>query len=320
MNTFLNSNEVFISIVRWKWHLVVIAVVSALASIIFSGPAFIKPKFKSYAIVYPSNLITYSTESATEQMLQLFQSSDVRDQIIRSMNLISHYEIDTVKNDHIKNDVIKVYEDNVEIKKTEYESVEIKVWDTDPAFASSIIDSIIHFGDLKARSLQRAKTVEIYTIVKKQYDLKKAEMDSMENQLKEYRTKYGLLDYVAQVKEYSRAYENALIANSSRGASEAKAMLNTLAQYGGDYFALTENIWRVRGTYNDLKINLENTFKDMTKELTYANVVTKPFPSDKKASPIRWLIVVVSVGTSMLIAFLMLFLFQSTMFPQNKKA
>ncbi len=320
MNTFLNSGEVFKSMVRWKWHLLVIALVSAVASIIFSGPTFIKPKFKSFAIVYPSNLISYSTESSTEQMLQLLQAADIRDQVIKSLNLIQHYDIDTVDNTHIKTDVIKIFEGNVDIKKTEYESVEIRVWDENPAIASSIIDSIIHLGDLKARTLQREKNAEVLVIAKRQYELKKVEMDSMGLMMKEYRMKYGLLDYVTQVKEYSRAYENALIAGSSRGAQEAKNMLNILAEHGGDYMALSENIWRVRGAYNDYKIYYESTLKDVTKELTYANVVTKSFPSDKKASPIRWLIVVTSVASSLLVAFFMLFLFGSTLFSDNKRS
>ncbi|MCX6290290.1 MAG: hypothetical protein NT126_00830 [Bacteroidetes bacterium] len=79
MNAFLNSAEIIKSVIRWKWHLLTVAFISLAASVIFSGPSFIKPKFKSFAILYPSNLVTYSTESSTEQMLQLLQSSDVRE-------------------------------------------------------------------------------------------------------------------------------------------------------------------------------------------------------------------------------------------------
>ena len=93
-NSFLNSIELISLLNRWKKQLMIVAGISLLASIIFSSPMFIKPKFKSTAIVYPSNLIAYSTESATEQMLQICQSSTIRDQIIRSFNLLQHYDID----------------------------------------------------------------------------------------------------------------------------------------------------------------------------------------------------------------------------------
>jgi capsular polysaccharide biosynthesis protein len=69
-NTFFNSIELIQLVKKWKKHLIVVGAVSLLGSVIFSSPLFIKPKYKSFALVYPSNLIAYSTESATEQMHQ----------------------------------------------------------------------------------------------------------------------------------------------------------------------------------------------------------------------------------------------------------
>jgi uncharacterized protein involved in exopolysaccharide biosynthesis len=80
---------------RWKWHLLSIAVVAALLAAVFSGSFFIKPKYKSYALVYPSNIAPYSDESESEQMLQWLQSQDIRDSIIRKFNLAEHYRIDS---------------------------------------------------------------------------------------------------------------------------------------------------------------------------------------------------------------------------------
>ena len=173
MNPFLNSVDIVKAVIRWKWHLLVVVAVSMIASIIFSGPSFIKPKFKSFAIVYPSNLIAYSTESSTEQMLQMLQSSDVRQQIINSFHLMNHYEIDSSKNMHANSEVINIYNDNVTINKTEYESVQIEVWDTDPVLAAAMADSIIVLGDKKIRSVQREKAEEVLVIAKNQLDRKK---------------------------------------------------------------------------------------------------------------------------------------------------
>ena len=86
-NSFFNSAELIRSIIRWKKHLLLVGLISLGASILFSSPWFIKPKFKSFALVYPSNLIAYSTESATEQMLQLAQSSDIREKVIHDFDL-----------------------------------------------------------------------------------------------------------------------------------------------------------------------------------------------------------------------------------------
>src|SRR6185295_8461535 len=98
----------------------------------------------------------------------------------------------------------------------------------------------------------------------------------------------------------------ALTNGSPKAVHEAKAMLQTLAEIGGEFNSLNEHLWRIRGTYNDLKLDYENALKDVTKQLTYENVITHAFPADKKAYPIRWVIVTVAMLSSLFLAFLIL--------------
>jgi len=69
-----DAGFIFGIIRRYAKQLSLIAGGTVALSIFFSSELFIKPKYKSTAIVYPSNLIPYSTESPTEQMIQLFGS------------------------------------------------------------------------------------------------------------------------------------------------------------------------------------------------------------------------------------------------------
>ena len=310
-NIFFNSTDLLQLILRWKKHLIIVGLISLVGSILFSSPIFIKPKFKSFALIYPSNLIAYSTESATEQMLQLTQSYDIRDKIINTFYLFEHYDIDTLKNKTFKSEVYKKYDENIIIKKTEYESMEITVYDTDPLIASQIADSIVHYFDLKARSLQIEKSHEVMVIALDQLKNKKNQLDSMENLLHDYSTKYGLLDYKSQSKEVTRAYMRGLTSNDSKVIKESNRIMQGLMDKGTEFNSINEHLWRLRGTYNDLKLIYENAYRDVYKELTYANVVTRPFPSDRKAYPVRWLIVLISVGSSLLLAFMILLIFDS---------
>lgn len=308
-NIFFNSADLMQLILRWKKHLIIVGLISLVGSILFSSPFFIKPKYKSFALIYPSNLIAYSTESATEQMLQLTQSYDIRDKIINTFHLFEHYNIDTLKNKTFKSEVYKKYDENIIIKKTEYESMEITVYDTDPLIASQIADSIVHYFDLKARSLQIEKSHEVMVIALDQLKNKKNQLDSMENLLHDYSTKYGLLDYKSQSKEVTRAYMRGLTSNDTKVIKESNRIMQGLMDKGTEFNSINEHLWRLRGTYNDLKLIYENAYRDVYKELTYANVVTRPFPSDKKAYPVRWLIVLISVGSSLLLAFMILLIF-----------
>ena len=308
-NIFFNSADLMQLILRWKKHLIIVGLISLVGSILFSSPFFIKPKYKSFALIYPSNLIAYSTESSTEQMLQLTQSYDIRNKIINTFQLFEHYNIDTLKNKTFKSEVYKKYDENIIIKKTEYESMEITVYDTDPLIASQIADSIVHYFDLKARSLQIEKSHEVMVIALDQLKNKKNQLDSMENLLHDYSTKYGLLDYKSQSKEVTRAYMRGLTSNDTKVIKESNRIMQGLMDKGTEFNSINEHLWRLRGTYNDLKLIYENAYRDVYKELTYANVVTRPFPSDKKAYPVRWLIVLISVGSSLLLAFMILLIF-----------
>ncbi len=310
-NSFFNSVELINLLAKWKKQLFLVAGASLVLSVIFSSPFFIKPKFKSVAVLYPSNLMAYSTESATEQMLQLTQSSDIRNRVINAFKLIEHYEIDSTRNKTFKTDVYKMYDENVNIKKTEYESMEVTVFDTDPIVASEMVDSIIHFFNVKARELQSDKSREVMIISKNQLDAKKIEMDSLEAALHELQLKYGILDLKTQSKEATRSYLKSLSKPGSKEYTESKLMLDNLREKGSEVNAITEHLWRTRGSYNDLKSVYENAVRDVFKHLTYANVVTDPAPSDKKASPVRWLIVLISISSSVLMAFIIILLFYS---------
>ncbi len=311
MNSYLQSADVFKVISEKRKPLIFVAVLALIASAIFSGPAFIKPRYKSEAILYPSNLNKYSEESSSEQMIQLLGASEIRDSIVKAFNLYDHYEIDSIKNKSHRTEMIKQYDQNVSINKTEYESVNIVVYDTDPVYAAGIIDSMIVYFNKKARALQREKSYEVLHMAKSRMQIKKAEMDSMEIIIQGYRDKFGLLDYKTQAQEYARAYGKALQSGSPRAISETKQMLFTLGDKGGEFNSLTEHLWRIRGTYNDLKQDYENSINDVTKELTYENLITQPVPADKKSYPIRWLIVVVSVFCSLFMAFLLLLFLDS---------
>lgn len=296
-------------VLKYKIPLIVIAVLSIILSVVFSSEYFIKPKFKSTAIVYPSNLVPYSTESPTEQMLQLFESDDIRDELIRDFDLFNHYEIDTTQ----KYPLTLLYgqmSENIKIDKTKFESVEIEVYDTDPFVACRLVDSLLVKMHKKARMIQREKSAEVVVIIKNQYDLKKAEMDSMENLLKDIRTTYNLLDFNSQVKSFTRAYYESM----AKGGSNSKLdkVMTDLAENGGRYVSLNEHLWRVRGTYNDLKLQYENALKDLSKELTYTNVVTKPVPAEKKSSPVRSLIVLMFTASMLLLSFIIIVVFENS--------
>lgn len=307
MGTYLNAADLLKILLKWKKHLIIIGLATILISIIFSGPAFIEPKYKSFAILYPSNIIPYAGENQSEQMIQLLESDDIRRDVCRAFNLMKHYGIDSANDKYAQSHFLEVYKDNVNFRKTEYESVEITVLDKDAKMASDIADSIIDLMNKKAKSLQREKSQEVVEIYKNQLDKKRAERDTMEKQLRDIRTNYGITSYDNQSREVTREYLQALsISGNPEAVNEAKRLMKNLEEKGGDYVALNENLWRVRGSYYDIQTLYENAVKDVDKVLTYSNVISKPFPADKKSYPVRWIIVLISTISTLFLAFMVL--------------
>ncbi len=293
-----NNNTIQLIRLFWKYKFIIVSVtiLSIAASIVFSSPWFIEPKYKSETIIYPSNLIPYSSETPTEQMLQLFRSDEIREGVIKKHQLIQHYIIDTNKL-HYQTNLIREFEDNVSVKKTRYESVEVEVYDKDPDMARDIIFSMIDLFNLKVRKLQREKTREVLNIWEGRLKQKRTELDSLKSFMNTIREKSNILKYDLQVKEATRGY----VSGNSRKASE---LLDQLELYGGEVQVLEDHLEKTMEDYNSIKLDYEKTLSDLTKELTYTNIVTNPVSSDMKSYPIRWLIVFCSFFASVFFTFI----------------
>ncbi len=302
-----DASFIFGIIRKYAKQLSIVAVSTILLSIVFSSEFFIKPKFKSTAIVYPSNLIPYSTESPTEQMIQLFGSDEIRDEIIKDFDLFKHYEVDTTSKYPLTT-LHAMMKENINIDKTKFESVEIIVWDTDPEVASNIADSIITKLHKKARMLQRTKSAEVVVILGNQLKTKKTEIDSIEKRILELRKEHGMLDFDEQIRSFSLVYYEEMAAGraGNKGGSSIDKTMVDFGQYGTEFIALTENLVAERKVYNDIKKQYDEVLKDLTKELTYSNLVTSPVPAEKKSYPVRSLIIAMATLSSLLLSLIVI--------------
>jgi uncharacterized protein involved in exopolysaccharide biosynthesis len=55
-----------------------------------------------------------------------------------------------------------------------------------------------------------------------------------------------------------------------------------------------------------MKLDADQALLDYNRNYTFVNVLSKPFPADKKAYPIRWLIVVFSTLAAFFLAVLII--------------
>ncbi|MBO4614805.1 MAG: hypothetical protein J5709_06785 [Bacteroidales bacterium] len=281
MESYFKTKSIFGLIARWKWHLLIITVVSAVLGLVFSGPYFIHPKYKSSATLYPANIVCLSDESESEQMLEIMGSDDIKFQVIEKYGLYSHYDIDSTETTSLAK-IMSQYDSNVIIEKTPNEAIMITVCDENPQMAADMVNSIIEFYDahvLKLNAVKSEEVLEIYISAAKE---KEHIIDSLSEVLKKYGTEYGLIDQKSQTKAYSEA--------AAQGRSGNDAILKNWQTYGAEYAKTDSLLTNTIQRYNkDLKI-CEDARRDINKVQSYSHVVSKPYVADKKFYPVRWII------------------------------
>lgn len=287
MESYFKTKSIFKLIYKWKWHLLILMTVAGALGALFSSSWFIEPKYKSSAVVYPANITPASDESESEQMLEILQSDEIKFQVIESFDLYEHYGVSKDDKNNIWK-ILKYYNGNVTITKTPNEAIIITAVDKDPQVASDIVDSIINFYDKKVLKLNTEKSEEIVKIYKKEYLKKLREIDSLGNILKSYRTEYGLLDMSAQVEKYTEAIY------MGRSLDEARLVLGNWQEFGSEYHKNDSLFYYALSDMHVSKVIYEEAVRDANKVQTYAFVISKPYPADKKSYPIRWMIVLFS--------------------------
>lgn len=290
-------------IVKYFRLFIIVGVLAVVLGAVLSDPSFMPPRYRSTAIVYPVNLNSYSIETRTDQLLQLLRSNSIRDSLIKQFDLMTVYDVDTAKaGGHFA--LYNEFLDRAEISKTQYESVMIEVVDEDPVRARDMVNAMLTQVNLLARRLQREKSGELLYIAERALKHERYKLDSVEARLDTLRRTTGLLSYDAQTKELTKGYVRMLGSGSSQAQrDQVLGLMKELEAKGGEFRQLTELSNLFRGNYDRLLTQYEQAVSDVTKELTYTNVIVYPEVSDRKVFPVRWLIVLMSVVSATLLCF-----------------
>ncbi len=285
MEKFWNSSNLLKTLVKWKKH---ISIITFLGIIIIGASTYlIKPLYKSYAIVYPVNLGGFSGESFSEQMMQVFESVDITDKVIKKYNLVEHYKLDTASKE-LRSSVYKIFNGNVSFSKTEYESVEINVLDTDPETAKQIVNSIIKFYNEKVRDIHRLKNKEVMDLAKSEMLKWEIIKDSLNTKIQFYKTEYNIQNVGVQLENLTQGIYRA--SGNAKLIEKAEKQINLLGKYGSEFMFFEGQYWKAYELFNANKLAYKEAEKEYNKKITYADIITSPYVADTKFSPNRALI------------------------------
>lgn len=333
MIKYLNGNKEFdnsnliIFFYKWRKLLIFVTLLALIASIIFSSPWFITPKYKSSVIMFPvatnsvskvlisqnspikADILGFGEEEQAEQLLQILNSNLIRDKIIAKYNLLDHYGISP--DSRYKNTkLFKEYENNVKFRRTEYLAVKITVFDKDPQMAADIANDIAAFVDVVKNQMQRDRAQMAFKIVEEEYNGLLADVQSIVDSMGVLGL-MGVNDYERQSEVFNQQLAIAIRNNDKSGVRELEKKLKLIGQYGGTLLSLknalefkTEQLTLLKAKYREAKVDAEQ-------ELPQKFIVNSAYKAERKSYPIRSVIVIVSVFSAIFLTILVILFFEN---------
>ena len=318
-----DSSDIINFIIANRKILIIVGFLSILLSV---GVAYyITPLYRSTAVFFPTELSSISKailstnatksdilqlgdEEVIEQYLQMLSSEIIRNRIISKYDLMNHYKIP--KNSKYRRTLLqKKYDDYITFKKTKFQSVKIEVLDPSPDTAALIANDILNLLDSAINKMQYERSYKAFKEVEKQYNGLKQLITNAEDTLKQM-GELGIVDYKSQSRALADAYANAMMKGNKQVTKEIKQQLDTLAKYGPKYYSLTNYIEFQREQLSLLHKKYIEAQTDVELNLPHKFVVYKAEKPERKAYPIRWLIVLVVTFSALLLTTMLLLLFE----------
>jgi uncharacterized protein involved in exopolysaccharide biosynthesis len=320
-----NSLNVLFFIYKWRKQLLIIAAATVVISSIVS--LTIQEKYKSTVILFPattnsisgallsetnsakSDVLQFGEEEEAEQMLQILNSDEIRSQICEKYKLMEHYGIDSTDK-YKRTKLYEEFQSNINFKRTEYMSVKIEVLDKDPVLASQIANDIANLHDSTKIHIQQQRANEALRIVEREYANKLKDIQMQEDSLRIINQK-GVYDYESQSEVTNEQYAIAISKGDQRAVKALEEKLKILAEYGSAYISLRDNMYMQRKQLNILKSKYEEAKVNATQTLPQKFIVSNAYPAERKSYPVRWLIVLASTVTTLILALIAILLLEN---------
>jgi capsule polysaccharide export protein KpsE/RkpR len=291
MDKEFNLIAVIRIILKWRKPILILVVISAIASALFS--VFVMDEyFLSWATFYPNNQylsdrsMIFNSEKSDAQVeyfgnkndvnrvMTIANSAQLMEYITDSFKLADHYKIDK-SSKFWKTKVRKEFDKNYAAIKTERDAVEVSIYDTDPKLASDMVRAVVNKID----------------------ELNKAPIDASKRNL------FALISsQIVEQQKIVNGYVDTLAAIASRYKIKSSFDKQGNIQVEGNDFKATqqykelmeknENAVKELNNRINIKEQMEVAMKSNTSSL---NLIEAPFAADRREKPVRSLVVLITV-------------------------
>ena len=310
MNSSINQS---IDLISFLWAkrkaILIIAFFAALTSSIVS--LLIDEKYKSSVILYPAktssvtfiefvseqqSISKFGDDEEAEQMLQILESNSIRDKIIEKYNLSNHYQIDK-ESKYFNSELFLKYTENINFERNKNGAVIISVMDISADTAALIANDIAAlFDSTKNNMIQERATADL--------NIKRQKLEKMKLEMKELIDTMSTLSSLGVVtNEAYQGLTDAFVNSKDKVTkSEFKAKMEMSEKYGSTLKSFQIKSEFLSARIATMKTSYEQAESNANSSLTHKFLVENAYPADRKSYPIRWLIVVISTISAVLLA------------------
>jgi tyrosine-protein kinase Etk/Wzc len=274
------------------------------------------PVYRSTAVVFPAATSTVSfseqrnakaasmdfgEEEQAEQLVQILQSSRIRDKIVAQFDLMNHYDISSNDaNKHFK--LVEKYNDNFLFVRTRYGSIQIDVLDTDPVLAAEMANKIVDLIDTVKNEMIRERTLPAF-------EINKRKKEQMEDDREFVLAKLDSLAELGVVSLEGRTnlFQAYVDSKSAQEKAEIKKTIDINLKYGslfdGLEFIRNEKIMKLE----EFMVSYEQAESDANTAFNHKFIVERAVVADKKDKPKRMIIVLLAtIGSFVFMVFALL--------------
>ncbi len=322
-----NSGNILLDLFKWRKPLALFTFIAIVLGAIVSSPYVITPTFKSTSVIYPTttnsisqallvehnpyrkDVLEFGEELEAERLLQILNTDEMQNRIVEEFDLFTHYEINP-EAAHANTWMNLAFNEHFSFKRTELMSIKIEVLDEDPILSAQMCNRIVDLIDVVVKRVKAERASQAIVILENRDAHLSSRLFSIHDSLEVLRS-HGILDVSLQAERLTEYYAKALSSGNTTGARALKKEFNNLALYGGDYFRLFEELELVQEQLNLIRLEKENISIELEAELTNRFVINRAVPADKKAYPIRWLIVVFAGMSTFIMTLVLLYIRQT---------
>lgn len=301
MSTNQNQNnelkQVFAFIKKYRLRLITVTLICAILSGAIS--MLIPKEYKSLAIAFPPGSITLDQNSENpnfgydieaDRLLQILQSTEIRDSVIKKFNLIEYYSIDSTDQDWLSKLTLK-YQKDIEFKRTTFMSIVISCQTKDAELSAAIVNHILYMADKVREKIYKQNVKLAYTKASDEFQIEKRITDSLflvlQGEIKN-------LNISGLILLAPNAQLNFDLAQLAKGKNEGVENLNI----GADILKYRYHLDR----QNDVEVRMKRIGKTLDNPIAKIHILDAAEPNYKKTYPLVTLNVLVSAILGFLFA------------------